>query len=357
MSLSSRPNPRHSLPNKSAYSCAKCAIALPDRQSLKDHCASLWHNHNLSLACRGVAPLSQEIYEMYREQHSQLEKERSEQTALRYSCSACAKVFGSKGTYDSHVQSARHRAAVSSSKASAEAAHVFTPRPDDTDEEDEDQWEEFYSSDEEEEEVEERTRTCFLCEEEAGSVEDNLRHLEDEHGFRLPYAEDVVSLEALMVFLSRKVGVYNECLSCDRVFRHATAARRHMQHKGHVSVRSQAYQRFYASPHFEEEPHAELADALTVRLGGGALLCHRSLRPYLHQRLSPKALPAVEESGGEEEESEESEESCLQLSVPARKLARARQRQSRTEQRARLGLGVRANRLQTHFRQQVTKAG
>jgi len=364
--MSSKATPRLSLPNRSAYSCAKCAIALPDRQSLKAHCASLWHNHNLSLACRGVAPLSKEIYEMYRAQHSQMEKERSEGAELRYECTTCAKVFGSKGTYDTHVLSAKHREAVKSTEANEGGPHVFRHNEErnddhnDTDD-DEDQWEEYFSSDEEDEEVQARIVTCFMCEDEAQDMEDNLRHLEDEHGFYVPFRDDLLNVEQLVIFLNRKVCVYNECLSCERKFRHATAVRRHMEHKGHITMRSPAYQPFYANTHFDDS-HAELEGALTARLASGSMLYHRSLRPFFSQRLAPKEEPADDQDSDIEELEYEEDETAVAAAstaaaLPLRKLNKARHRMQGSQQKQRLGVAVRANRMQHHFREQVTRAG
>jgi len=92
---------------------------------------------------------------------------------------------------------------------------------------------------------------CIFCTHKSESLEDNLKHMTQAHGFFIPDLEYIVDLTGMIKYLQDKVTRFHLCLTCNatgRRFHSTEAARGHMVSKGHCFVE------------YEEDGQAELED-------------------------------------------------------------------------------------------------
>ncbi|XP_064614151.1 cytoplasmic 60S subunit biogenesis factor ZNF622-like isoform X2 [Liolophura sinensis] len=229
---------------------------------------------------------------------------------------------------------------------------------------------------------------CLFCSQVSQSMEDNLRHMTVKHGFFLPDAEYISDLEGLISYLGQKVGEGNVCLWCNekgRRFQSTQAVQRHMVDKGHCKMLHEGeavleYADFYdyrtsypdfaeseggaaASPGVGEEPMEEdeeevdeeplESDGYELVLPSGVTVGHRSLQRYYCQNLPqrraprgqsvmPRLLAQYKALGWTGIKGE----AAVQKAKDLAEFRRLRHHHY-------MKLGVKANKLQHHFRCQV----
>jgi pre-60S factor REI1 len=149
----------------------------------------------------------------------------------------------------------------------------------------------------------------------AENLEALLEHMRVKYGFFIPFVENIVDLEGLLIYAGRKIGVGHECLWCHQVFSSRAACRQHMIDSGHCKIRMETdddedeWEEFYDfSPKDEEKtqgddhddddddeeeesPVAGLTDLDELVLTNGTVIGHRSMQRYYGQHLRPLPPP------------------------------------------------------------------
>lgn len=256
---------------------------------------------------------------------------------------------------------------------------------DDDDEEieevDSDEWDE---EDDDEEGDPIPATDCLFSSHHSATVEKNLVYMATHHSFFLPDADYIVDLEGLLGYLGAKVGQGHICLWCGRKFRDTIAVQKHMVDKGHCKIRHDSttlaeFADFYdysssypegAQPSTDDDTEDNdievdidrIDDAgYELVLPSGARIGHRSLMRYYRQGAPSERSVAVR--NGHAMAGRAGLGSGV-LGVyrthgwvgsgltPSQVKAKAADLKfmRRVQQKAWMGLGTRANKLQKHWR-------
>lgn len=81
--------------------------------------------------------------------------------------------------------------------------------------------------------------SCLFCSESSTSVEENVMHMGQKHGFFIPDAEYCSDVTGLIEFLGMKVGCGNVCIWCNKrskKFRTLDACQKHMRDLAHCRI-------------------------------------------------------------------------------------------------------------------------
>ncbi|ESP01894.1 hypothetical protein LOTGIDRAFT_238085 [Lottia gigantea] len=316
----------------SVFTCITCRVAFADAELQRSHYKTDWHRYNLKRKVAELPPVTAENFNSrVLAQKSQVEE--SEKNTVSQ-CLICKKKFNSENAYKTHVKSIKHQEAEKNydpeteenkknkaisrsdsqagsskgdnSQQSTDAA-ISSQSPDaemsDDDDEEGSEVESWNSDDVESLPIEE----CLFCSVIGDSLEDNVKHMTEEHSFFIPDAEYLVNLEGLISYLGEKVGVANMCLWCNtkgRSFYSKQAAKNHMVDKGHSKMLHEGeavfeYSDFYdyrkSYPDHEgktdEEEEMEIdtpdlvGEGFELVLPSGATIGHRSLARYYKQKL------------------------------------------------------------------------
>ena len=90
--------------------------------------------------------------------------------------------------------------------------------------------------------------SCLFCIHGHATLDDNLQHMQQDHGMFIPDREHLVHLETFIGYLFTIVTEFNECLYCGHVKSTSEATRQHMLNKGHCKLRTREgpeYEEFY----------------------------------------------------------------------------------------------------------------
>ncbi|XP_060081154.1 cytoplasmic 60S subunit biogenesis factor ZNF622-like [Ylistrum balloti] len=168
---------------------------------------------------------------------------------------------------------------------------------------------------------------CLFCSHVSKTLEDNTKHMTSKHSFFIPDAEFLVDLEGLITYLGEKVGSGHVCLWCNykgKTFHSLQAVQKHMLDKGHCKLLHEGdavyeFTDFYdyrkSYPDYQEEEFDEgsedegrgledvemeedaedeeeeveqkvlASDNYELVLPSGATIGHRSLQKYYRQNL------------------------------------------------------------------------
>lgn len=224
---------------------------------------------------------------------------------------------------------------------------------------------------------------CFFCPHESVTLEDNFRHMTKSHSFFIPDLKYVIDLEGYFVYLGAKVGDGKVCLKCNnhsKQFMSIRACQTHMEDKGHCLLDTEGdalleYSDFYDySPSYPDnvltdDVDSELGpyegaismdpDTLELVLPSGARAGHRALNRYFKQSINPEQAQ-VRNRGMITGLNNQFK--CLgltgaHLTIAMRKKIQDRKVENWRRADHRLRLGVKANKLQTHFRKQNEGGG
>ncbi|KAI0979095.1 hypothetical protein GJ496_008385 [Pomphorhynchus laevis] len=205
---------------------------------------------------------------------------------------------------------------------------------------------------------------CLFCNGAFSSLSDNLDHMSYQHGFQIPFEQYVTSMEALITYLHDKMKILNECLQChSRRFTNLDAVRKHMLDKQHLVIdpfsddSNMDLVEYFDIPlvndgSSEGDNDDDMEDDIKAEeyemsLPSGAVIGHRSLKLYYRQRFNPNRELCDIEPG------------CRTLLENNKKAVLQHQTHKinrnsiEAEKRYFVNLGVKANRLQRYFRQQV----
>lgn len=338
----------------SSFTCLTCHSLFSCLEDQKEHYRTEWHRHNLSRKVQDLPPLSEKAC---LEKLAKLESEAvaaQPKKTTRVSCEECKKSFASEKALQAHNRSAKH--------AVSEEENEVVEMPSQPD-------------------------LCFICTRDGFKTEETIYlHLRDDHNLFVPDLDHLVDPSGLLAYLQYKVNVAHRCLYCHDhelglkgVFADATSAKRHMQDTGHAKLRfddlgqdelSQFYD--FGDSDWEDEeatPDAYVtADESELVLASGARLGSRSNQLYYKQNLLPydgtgqvfakptSALVAqvianrTQTGNGQLVPGFRDYNKTVVLDFRQK---RSQRKNVNLLQEKLLGVGVRTNRLQKHFREQI----
>ncbi len=381
----------------SGYTCITCQVAFAESDLQRAHYKTDWHRYNLKRKVAELPPVTAENFQQrvlaQRAATAELEAKQSE------FCDICKKLFTTKNSYDSHIRSRKHKERASSSErrvsvgdagdegSQPEGSTRNKKNLEETNQtiakESGKEGEESAESDDEPEALE--VTECLFCPLSSEDMEANLKHMSQIHGFFIPDLDYLVDLKGLITYLCVKVGVVYVCLYCNekgKSFQSVEAAQQHMIDKCHCKIFFEGdaaleYAEYYdytkSYPDNERmeadeeegatetdpskvlaihEAQLEVTDDLQLVLPSGVKVGHRSLKQTYKQRppslehrksaLVARLMAQYRALGwrgyvGEGAEIRERDETWVR-----------RMKQARYTK-----LGVKANKLQKHFRPQV----
>jgi len=291
-------------------------------------------------------------------------------------------VFATEKDYSRHIQTESHKIRVKARKMEDdrrkhldeldEKATPLSIEGGEANEEDDGEWEDMDDDegeerDDEDEEGPVPVNRCFLCGKKFKNMEHNLGHMERQHNFFLPYKHSV-KLQQLLEYIGNKVGVEHDCMDCSRHFNSLQGVRTHMLAKPHHQIRFEGeYDAFFElekilAPFHPVPMDAALCDGSMLPMPNGGLLTHRDLKEYFRQRLREKpVLKRLVKPGFTKAITHLGKNKPGSSVVEMRKAHKLQNKQLHVSQqkqyKQQIGTGIRANKLQHHFRLQVTNAG
>ncbi|KAE8748355.1 hypothetical protein FOCC_FOCC004991 [Frankliniella occidentalis] len=379
----------------STFTCITCRVAFHDAEMQRSHYKTDWHRYNLKRKVADLPPVT--VEEFNRRVVSQREKDETSGQEITVYCNVCRKSYTNQKAFDNHLSSKKHKLnlkEVSSDGSFADGSGIQTTRVKKTsvpsvasssaakdnemeidpeiEEVDSDEWED--EDDWEDENNPIFHNNCLFCSNHSANMLKNLKHMSIAHGFFLPDAEFLTDPRGLLMYLGEKVCQGFMCLWCNdrgRTFYSAEAAKAHMIDKGHTKMLFEGdalaeYSDFYdysksypdadgdADPDEEVEiPELDSGDYF-LKLPSGATIGHRSLFIYYKQSLNPNRQVAF---APKKMNTFLSTYRALGWSgtdsVAAAKKARDVHYMKRIQAKHACKLGIKANKLQTHFRHQV----
>ncbi|XP_028967691.1 zinc finger protein 622 [Galendromus occidentalis] len=390
----------------SQLTCLTCKVLFATGELQRTHYRCDWHRYNLKRKVASLPPVSAE--EFARRVQAQRAQDEQNNRQEPGHCKVCKKTFASQQALENHYQSKKHHDQLK--KIASGEAHLrrgpLRIRPpvtetleiktrvsdesvgeDDWEDIDEDEVMEENPSDEGER-VENRLEkdkllmepkledcipihVCLFCNRKSVDSEGNLEHMAKAHSFFIPDPDYLEDLEGLLKYLGYKVGALKVCLLCDSdqktPFRTIHAVQQHMLDKGHTAMffdSALEYSDFYdfSSTHPEgadadEEFNPELLQMnpdWSLQLPSGVFIGHRSLARYYRQNLPPER-PGMARNRGALLFQNYKALGWTGASTKEQAMAKARDQKfaQKVLRQSYLKLGVKANKLQHHFRQQV----
>uniref|UniRef100_A0A2M4BQX8 Putative c2h2-type zn-finger protein n=1 Tax=Anopheles marajoara TaxID=58244 RepID=A0A2M4BQX8_9DIPT len=386
----------------SSFTCLNCGVRFATAEMQREHYKTHWHRYNLKRKLAELPPVSVEEFE------KRVIQQKSDDAAAQQDqslyCKACRKVFKSKNAHDNHLDSRKHQdnlkryleqasqesaAAAGSSSAAvmdaeievtvkstraaerAAAAAEDEAQDEDMEDVDSDEWEDVEFDNPIE------RNGCIFCPHESEDLLSNIKHMSVKHSFFIPDAEYCVDVEGLLAYLAEKVCRDYICLWCNergRTFYSVDAVRNHMTEKGHCKMLHEGaalaeYVDFFdystSYPDHEEgmdvdaeleTPQAIDGDEYQLVLPSGNVIGHRSLLRYYKQRINPNRAVVVKKSTQKLHKVLAQYRSLGWTSTQQEAAARnARDMHVMKRQQAKLmqQVGVKANKLQQHYRPQV----
>lgn len=361
------------------YTCVTCRAAFADPDRQREHYKTDWHRYNLKRKVAEMPPVTGEFF------NEKVLLKRTQMAAQEDThdlhCQACNKHFRSQNALDSHVRSKKHRemeasaAQTGGSKAggtvtktqkssgvlpTAEAGSGGSDIADD--DSDVESWDGTDSIGLEE---------CLFCPNIGSSLEDNMDHMTVKHSFFLPDAEYISDLEGLIVYLGEKISQGHMCLWCNersKMFYNVRDVQKHMVDKGHCKMKHDDQCMYEYADYYDYrssypdssggeaggegevmEPQQLMDSGFELVLPSGSSLGHRSLARYYRQNLVTKRR--------------DTKNVLSKVLAGYRALGWTGTTDSHMEKRAKdmqflqrmktkhyMRLGVKANKLQKHFR-------
>uniref|UniRef100_A0A182Q4F8 C2H2-type domain-containing protein n=1 Tax=Anopheles farauti TaxID=69004 RepID=A0A182Q4F8_9DIPT len=371
----------------------------------REHYKTHWHRYNLKRKLAELPPVTIEEFEKRLIQQKAEDAASQEDQSLY--CKACRKVFKSKNAHDNHLDSRKHKdnlqqylaqssapteeaggssaqekmdaeveVSVKSTRAAARAAAAAAAEAEGDEEEmiedgDSDEWEDVDF----ENPIE--RNDCIFCPHHSEDLLENIKHMSVVHSFFIPDAEFCIDVEGLLAYLAEKVCRDFICLWCNergRTFYSMEAVRNHMIEKVHCKMLHEGaalaeYVDFYdyssSYPDHEDgmdvdaeldAPSALDGDEYQLVLPSGNVIGHRSLMRYYKQRINPNRAIVVKKSTQKLHKVLAQYRSLGWTSTQQEAAARnARDMHVMKRQHAKMmqQVGVKANKLQKHFRAQV----
>jgi len=370
----------------SVLTCINCRETFSTSEEQRDHYHSDYHRFNAKRKMLDLPPVSQEVYAQKVEE---LRVKQNTKEVFTGHCLFCKKTFSNQRTYNNHVKSKKHiekekLARTTGETASGLVASFKTLEVSPPDQPEETKLEGQQSLPQTEEEVLQQKMArahrfdldeCLFCCQKFASFSLSVEHMTKHHGFFIPDIEYLTDLEGLISYLGEKIGTGNVCVHCDKMFSDTDAVQNHMTSLSHAKFPADdmgEFDEFYdfsASWESEGENAEESApvddlqliartgkgiidvtdDGFTLTLASGRRIGHRELSIYYKQNYrrherDPKVLNSTINTykalGWHTKASTEAER-------------RARANHIRRHQKQYAEVGIKANKLQRYYREQV----
>ncbi|XP_058453496.1 cytoplasmic 60S subunit biogenesis factor ZNF622 [Malaya genurostris] len=369
-----------------SFTCLNCSVRFQNAEMQREHYKTDWHRYNLKRKIAELPPVSIEEFEKRIIQQKSADAAALEDQSLY--CKACKKLFKSKKTHDNHLDSRKHKdnlkafleqqpeakdqdvSVKSSRSCKTTASDQQQPMDEDVEEVDSDQWDKEWDNPIE-------NNDCLFCLHHSEDIIKNIKHMSVSHSFFIPDAEYCIDVEGLLSYLAEKICKDFICIWCNekgRTFYSLDAVRNHMVEKGHCKMLHEGaalaeyvdyydYSTSYPDHNEEMDIDAEIetpqvldGDDFQMVLPSGAVIGHRSLLRYYKQRLNPNRALVVKKSTQRLHKVLAEYRALGWTSTQQEAAARnARDMHVMKRQQAKLvqQVGVKANKLQKHFRVQV----
>ncbi|CAH0560373.1 unnamed protein product [Brassicogethes aeneus] len=355
-----------------SFTCITCRVAFKDAEVQRQHYKSDWHRYNLKRKVAELPPVTAE--EFQRRVLNQRNTEELMRQDTNVYCNACRKSFGNQNAYDNHLNSKKHKDN-SKNYVEGETREVKVKAKPEVDME----VDEEVDSDEWEEDTENPidNNDCIFCLHHSRNLIKNLEHMTIAHSFFIPDIEYCVDLEGLLRYLGEKISDGFMCLWCNekgKTFHSSDSARSHMLDKGHCKMLHEGlalaeYADFYdySSSYPDAEKESNIDEELDVPeleaseyqlvLPSGAVVGHRSLMRYYKQSLNPNSAVVVSNKGNKKLHKVLAQYRSLGWTATQQTAAAKRARDihfmKRMQSKYVMKMGLKANKFQPHFRQQV----
>ncbi|KAG2255585.1 hypothetical protein Bca52824_074879 [Brassica carinata] len=204
----------------------------------KLHYSSDWHSYNLKRKVAGAPGVTEELFEA-KQSALAMEKGKSDERPMLYTCRVCGKSYRSSKAHEQHCKSWRHVLRVSQGTASNgdEDVAIVTPLPRLFKNKDNEENSDEELADADEEEASDSLSKLNVNESGAGGEDDADMH--KHHGFFVPNVEYLKDPEGLLTYLGLKVKRDFMCLYCSELchaFSSLEAVRKHMEAKSHCKL-------------------------------------------------------------------------------------------------------------------------
>lgn len=391
--------PLHQEHNHPIYTCVSCHVAFLDAEEQRIHYKSDWHRYNLKRKVAGMPPVTLNDFNQRLKLQQQKTAEEEQLANFTAHCEACNKNFSTENSYQNHIQSKKHKeleakyaagpkrvkkstASASSSSADVSAAPSSTTTSDNmvldgqTPQAVEATTEETDEMDEVDRKIEQAVHLtleqCLFCLHSSATFQENMEHMTKHHSFFIPDIEYLIDLEGLVSYLGEKISIGNICIYCNersKYFQSLESVRRHMVDKGHCKIFYEGdadleFAEFYDfRPSYPDYDPSNLGtedeqvvddtpqfdqDNYQLVLSSGAKLGHRSMKLYYKQKFRPD-----QDRNSVIINRLMSQYKLLGWHNQPVDAQREERRRTRDAKKGALDLGVKANKLQHHFREQV----
>lgn len=367
------------------YTCVNCDVKFATPELQRHHFKSEWHRYNLK---RRLAELPPVTIERFLEKAAQNLASIANPEEKNLYCRPCRKAFTNDKKYGDHMCSKKHFEMVERNEGVDDTAEYMaqleregkaTGKKEKVDFTNDDDFEDVDSDDDAEGDIDfvMDTNACIFCNEVSPDLVTNIEHMSIAHSFFIPDTEYCVSLENLIEYLLIKVTKDYICLWCNekgKPFNSLDSVRKHMTDKGHRKMlyEGEYLAEFvdfydYSSSYPDQEEGAdaddEVGDETEVEgddyqlvLPSGNTIGHRSLLRYYKQKLNPdrqlvakkstknlhKVLHGYRALGWTSTQQEAAARNARDIHTMKRRYNKLSQQ-----------VGVKANKLQHHFREQV----
>ncbi|KAG8636466.1 hypothetical protein MANES_16G136200v8 [Manihot esculenta] len=219
--------------------------------SLKERVAPYHENIVKSpLFVAGVPGVTEALF-LARQSALTLEKNKSSETPMLYSCVICGKGYQSPKAHAQHLKSWSHIMHASQGTNQDEDKAVIKPlslrginkhppqrEVDNQLSEGSDEWEEASDEDMDESEGDDllNPSCCFMCDQEHDNLESCMVHMHKQHGFFIPDVEYLKDPNGLLTYLSLKIFSLLCCPGEEGFMCFLEAVRKHMVAKSHCRV-------------------------------------------------------------------------------------------------------------------------
>ncbi|KAG9302237.1 hypothetical protein G9A89_008728 [Geosiphon pyriformis] len=241
-------------PRSHLFTCLACQVAFSTAEQQRTHYGTDWHRYNLKRKVADLPPISDDVFSQ--KVLAQQAQNNTENARANFSaeCSICSKTYSSENAYTNHLQSNRHK--IAEGKVGQEGIKQSRPSSDATTTTIQTQPPQNGITEETTEAeiqaiVDKKIALslklaevdCLFCPRKSKSFETNIEHMTKTHGFFIPELEYVTDLRGLIKYLGEKITVGNICLLCNgrgKGMKSLEAVRKHMIDKGHCMI---AYER------------------------------------------------------------------------------------------------------------------
>jgi len=384
-------------PRSQLFTCLACQVEFNTAKSQRVHYGTDWHRYNLKRKVAELPPVTSEVFNQKVLAQQAQSNDADRKASFSAECAACNKIYYSENAYGNHLQSNKHKAA--EAKAALEGiTHTkkvvvikgATKIPKEANEGD------IASLIDKKIEIAIALEEvdCLFCTQKFESFDENMQHMTKVHSFFIPEIEYLIDLGGLIKYLGEKISVGNVCLYCGREMKNLEAVRKHMIDKGHCKIAYESDEDIMEVVEFydftssypdaddddnwvlvsDDDDEAENEESeeflkegmiyeedMELVLPSGKRLGHRSLQRYYKQNLRPveeRDASIINRLITEYSDNSEYRQSGGIL-ITNDHMYKNHQprfvalREKRLQQDYDTRIGIKANKLQRHFRPQI----